>query len=234
MPQTELTRKDRVAEGTMAFWFRRPEGFEYQAGQAVDLTLQIDGLDDDTRHFTIASAPGQPEIAVATRLQDTSFKNALRGLEPGVEVSIDGPSGSFLLHDDDSRPGVFLAGGIGITPFRAMIHDIVRADRPHAATLFYSNTHPEDAAFLDELQELASSHPRLEVIPTMTGLDDDADWTGETDHIDEAMLRRHLGDLDGPVFYAAGPPDMVRDMQTMLREAGVPNDAVRTEAFVGY
>ena len=73
-------------------------------------------------------------------------------------------------------------------------------------------------------------HPRLTVIPTITGADGPLDWKGETGSVTRGMLQRHLLDLSAPVYYLAGPPAMVAAMQRLLTEAGVRGADVRAEA----
>src|SRR5262249_60368327 len=126
MSDLPLRRRDPVAEGTMAFRFDKPAGFIHRAGQTLDFTL-IDPPETDaegnTRTFSIASAPDDAEIAIATRMRGSAFKRVLGSVPLGTKVGAEGPFGSFTLHNNVSKPGVFLAGGIGITPFRSMIRD---------------------------------------------------------------------------------------------------------------
>ena len=149
--ETELLSKQEIAEATMAFHFRKPEGFQFRAGQAIDLTL-LDPPETDvegnTRAFSVASAPSEPDLVVATRMRDSAFKRVLKAAEGGLRVKIDGPTGSLTLHKNASRPAVFLAGGIGITPFRSMLRDAAFQNLPRVIDLFYSNRRPEDAPFL--------------------------------------------------------------------------------------
>jgi hypothetical protein len=91
-------------------------------------------------------------MMVATRMRDTAFKHVLRTMPLGTAVKIEGPSGDLTLPDNFTRASVFLAGGIGITPFRSMICLAAAERLPHQIFLFYSNRRPEDAPFLDELQ----------------------------------------------------------------------------------
>jgi len=102
---------------------------------------------------------------VATRMRDTAFKRVLKTMPPGAEIKIEGPFGSMTLHRKSTRPAVMLAGGIGITPFRSMLCQAVKADAGPPLLLFYSNRRPEDAAFLAELQELALRCPRFTLVP---------------------------------------------------------------------
>jgi ferredoxin-NADP reductase len=143
--------------------------------------------------------------------------------------------GSFTLHQNVTKPAVLLAGGIGITPFRSMIHDITARNPPRSIWLFYSNNCPEEAAFLDDLHTVASTVPTFHFVPTMTSRAESKPlWRGETGRIDREMMKRHLTDLHGPVYYVAGPPGMVTAMREMLVAAGVDEDDIRSEEFSGY
>src|SRR5438105_9656974 len=99
---TLVSRKE-IAEGTMEFHFSKPPGFAVKAGQSIDLTL-IDPPETDaegnTRAFSLASAPQEPELIIATRMRDTAFKRTLKSMPLGTQVKIDGPFGSFTLHNN--------------------------------------------------------------------------------------------------------------------------------------
>src|SRR5262245_26311703 len=126
----------------MAFHFARPPGFAHEAGQYMQVTL-IDPPENDAqgpgRPFTIASAPHEPDLMIATRMRDTAFKRVLKAAAPGLRLRIEGPNGIMLLHDETARPAVFLAGGIGITPFLSMARHAAKERLPHRIFLFYSN-----------------------------------------------------------------------------------------------
>ncbi len=234
--RTRLLGSEEVAAGTRAFRFERPAGFAFEAGQNVLVTLieppEVDAH-GPSRTFTLASAPHEPELLVATRMRDTAFKRVLAKAPPGTPVEIDGPNGFMVLHEDASRPAVFLAGGIGITPVLAMARDAAHRRLPHRIVLFYGNRRPEDAAFLDELSNI--QNPNYRLIAAMSEAEKSArPWSGERGFIDRAMLQRHLPDLRGPVYYFAGPPAMAMAMQAMLSEAGVGDDDMRSEEFYGY
>src|SRR5438445_13446110 len=104
---TKLLKKESVAEGTMAFHFEKPIGFEYKSGQSMDLTL-IDppktDAEGNTRAFSFSSAPYQDYLMITTRMRPTAFKNVLKDLPEGSGLSFDGPFGSMTLHNDLSKP----------------------------------------------------------------------------------------------------------------------------------
>jgi len=222
----------------MAFSFRKPAGFDFRAGQAIDITLidppEIDN-EGNIRTFSITSAPAEPELMVATRMRDTAFKRVLKAAAPGLRVKIEGPTGSLTLHKNAGKPAVLLAGGIGITPFRSMAVQAAKERLSHEIYLFYSNRAPGGAAFLDELQGLEGENPHFHLVATMSETDESGKaWSGETGKIDAEKLRRHLSSLNGPIYYIAGPPEMVAAMRDMALKAGVDEDDIRSEDFPGY
>lgn len=235
---TQLTTSEYVAEGTKAFHFTKPSGFEFRAGQSIDLTLLNPPETDaegNTRAFSLASAPFDTDLMITTRMRDTAFKRTMGKASPGLEVKIEGPSGSFVLHRKTDRPAVFLAGGIGITPFLSIIRQAAHDKTPHQLYLFYSNRRPEDAPFLDVLTETAQQNPNFHLVSTMTGMDrSHREWKGETGFISKDMLVKHLTKLQGPIYYVAGPPAMVTAMREILTGAGADEDDIRTEEFSGY
>ncbi|RJQ36191.1 FAD-dependent oxidoreductase [Candidatus Parcubacteria bacterium] len=236
--EVKLVRRDEIAEGTMAFYFEKPASFSYRAGQYAEVTL-IDPPESDAegpnRAFSIAAAPHESELMIASRMRDTAFKRVLRTMPLGTAVRWEAPIGSFTLHTDAAKPAVFLMGGIGVTPARAMILDAIERKLPHSLTLFYSNRRPEDAAFLAELQRAESQSPTFKLVATMTDMAGAKQpWSGETGYIDTAMVQRHVADPTAPIWYLAGPAAMVGAMRALAAKLGVNEDNIRTEEFSGY
>jgi ferredoxin-NADP reductase len=235
---TTLLRHEAVADGTMRFYFAKPAGFEYRAGQTIDLTLVNPPETDaegNTRTFSLVSAPQDETLSIATRMRESAFKRVLKALPEGTDVQVDGPMGSFFLQENTSRPAVFLAGGIGVTPFHSMIVDAAHLQSAHELYLFYSNRRPEDAAFLSELSAIAAHYPRFHFVPTMTDMEKSSQsWEGERGYITAEMLQKYLPQGSMPIYYLAGPPTMVTAMRTLLNGMGVSNDDIRTEEFAGY
>jgi ferredoxin-NADP reductase len=234
----ELKSRQEVAEGTMAFHFEKPVGWIFKPGQYLDMTL-LDPPETDSegniRSFSIASSPYEETLTVATRMRDTAFKRVLKTMPFETQVKIEGPLGSFTLHSNTSRPAVFLAGGIGITPFRSMVVNAGRKGLANRIVLFYSNRRPEDSAFLQELQQIGSENANYRIIGVMTGMEKSKrPWNGETGFIDKAMLARSIPDMAAAIYYIAGPPAMVTAMKQILAGAGVNEDDIRSEDFAGY
>jgi ferredoxin-NADP reductase len=236
--EARLEGREEIAEGTMAFHFEKPTGFSFKAGQAIDVVL-IDPPGTDTqsvRHaFSIVSAPFQGELVIATRMRDSAYKRALKALPIGSAAKLEGPFGSLTLHNDRARAAIFIAGGIGITPFISILRQAAKLQLPQQLLLLYSNRRPEDAAFLAELQQLEQQNKNFRLVATMAEMSKSArKWDGPTGFVDADMVKHCLGGLAAPICYVVGPPAMVEAMQDVLSRAGVAEDNIRTEEFYGY
>lgn len=233
-----LLRTETIAENTAAFHVSKPVGFTWQPGQAAVFSLLDEagktgiGMDHT---FTLVGTAGSDDLIFATRMRDSRYKQALGRIAPGDRIGVQGPLGDFTLQDGSVRPRVFLAGGIGITPFLTMIRDAAKSHRLEKITLFYSNKDRAGAAFLAELDDLASANQEFTFVPTFTGTEATAtQWPGETGRIDAAMLLRHVDIASKPVFYIAGPAAIVTGMEHILSGMGVDPTDIRYEAFFGY
>ena len=236
--EAKLLNRFAVADDTMAFHFEKPSGFEFRPGQSTDLTLVNPPETDsegNVRTFSIASAPFEDRLVFATRMRDTAFKRSLKKVLLGTSLKMEQAIGSFTLHNNSAKPAVLLAGGIGITPFFSIVKQADHERLPHKLYLFYSNRRPEDAPFLESLDNLEKSNPNFHLIATMSEIRrSKREWKGETGLIDKAMLSRYVNDLRGPIFYIAGPPSMVTEIRKMLLASSVNEDDIRADEFAGY
>ncbi len=236
--QIKLSAKKQIAIGTMAFSFEKPPGFAHKAGQFADFTLLNPAETDaegNIRGFSLASAPYEAHLMIATRMRDTAFKRVLKDLPIGTELTMDAPYGSFTLHNNVAIPAVFLTGGIGVTPVRSIVMQALHDKPTREIFVFSSNKTPQDAAFTEDLSASQSQGPKYTYISTMTDLPvPDQPVIGETGFIDQAMLSKYLDDLTHPIYYLCGPLGMVTALRAMLNGAGVDDDNIRTEEFSGY
>lgn len=234
----KLKARKEIATGTMSFVFEKPAGFTYKAGQFGDFTITDPAETDaegNTRGFSLASAPYEDDLMVATRMRDTAFKRVMRTLPIGTELTLDAPYGSFTLHNNVATPAVFLSGGIGVTPIRSIVLQTLHDSAARDVFVFSSNKTTQDSAFMEELSRSRKSNPHYTFVSTMT---DVKEWNGsehsETGFINKAMLLKHIDDLTRPIYYLCGPQGMVAAMRKLLNEAGVDDDNIRTEEFSGY
>jgi ferredoxin-NADP reductase len=235
---TRLIDRTEVADGTLAFAFERPAGFEFSAGQYLTITLHDPLYTDEkgnSRTFSIASPPQEAgRLVIATRMTGSALKRSLAEAPLGTPVSIFGPAGDFTLGPDPT-PAVFIAGGIGITPFRSMLLDAATRGLPHRITLVYSNRMLEGAPFHEELANLAKNYAAFAYVPTITEADKSPlPWNGERRLVNAEFLRDHVGDMTAPIFYLAGPPGLVVAATKTVLEAGAAPTHVLAEEFSGY
>jgi ferredoxin-NADP reductase len=223
-----LQQREEIAHGTMAFRFDKPAGFSFKPGQAIDLILSdpaVSGTEGARHAFSIVSAPHEGTLEIATRMRDSAFKNALARLPIGGAVEVDGPFGSLTLHNKLDRAAVFVAGGIGITPFMSMLRQAAHDRLDQRLLLLCSNRRAEDTPFLAELQALERQSDNFRLLARMTDRDG---------FVDEKAIKQFVGDAAAPIHYLAGPPAMVDAMKALLRGAGVSDADVRSEQFYGY
>src|SRR4029077_3551533 len=240
MAEYEMTLVDRqrIARDTMAFWFdTNGASFGFRAGQHADFVFArpyTEGESDNSRTFSLAGSPLDKEpIMIAMRMRKTAFKTALKSAALGTKFIVSRPRGSFTLHRDITRTAVFIAGGIGIAPIRSILQHATQKRLPHKLYLFYSNREADDAAFLEEFENMTLQNPNFTLIPTVTG-HRTLDWPYEKGHINREMLSRYLLGLNGPIYYIAGPSGMVTAMSDLLTSSGVSDDNVKTEEFGDY
>jgi ferredoxin-NADP reductase/nitrite reductase/ring-hydroxylating ferredoxin subunit len=221
-----LSLKRPEAPDVMSFLFRSEEPLQWQAGQFLRYRLPHPHPDDrgTARYFTIASAPFEGDVLLTTRFareRSSTFKRALCELSLGARIEVSRPAGDFTLSDPDLRP-VMIAGGIGITPFRAMLLDLDARGVPVDAALLYANRTP-DCVYQAEIDALCRRHRRLAVRHFVSPARITPDAIAGAATAPEAAI-----------FLVSGPEPFVRTIQTLLSEAGVPDPHVKRDYFPGY
>ncbi|MGH9856530.1 MAG: ferredoxin--NADP reductase, partial [Acidobacteriota bacterium] len=176
------------------------------------------------RWFTVASAPYEKAVMVTTRLTEktgSTFKQALRALEVGKSIEISYVEGDFVI-DDPEQQYVFIAGGIGITPFHSILKEAHKMDRQLHVRLLYGNRN-EDILFKAELESFAKSNPHLVI-----------QYVISPKRIDEEAINTFVPDLNEPAYYISGPEPMVMSLRDTLKKMGVAEDQIKLDDFPGY
>lgn len=231
---SSLLARESIAGNTLAVRFSKPPRFAFRAGQYVDIALASSPFHDlwgNFRTLSIASAPFEDHLEFIMRISNTAFKRALSVVPTGTTIALKGPAGSFHLDPDNTRPAVFLAGGVGIAPFLSMLRQAEHDRSPRPFYLFYSSHEVAESAYLGELQKLATDHALdLTLIPTITRAPG-SDWTGERGRIDAVMLRRRIPAGTHPLYYVAGPSQFVSAMISVLTAFDVGEADMQIEDF---
>ncbi len=226
-------RKQEVGAQVWEYFFAAPKPQHFVAGQYLEWTLPHSDVDDRgvRRYLTIASAPNGSEISFAVRhgTRQSSWKAALERMTPGSVLYATQKAGDFTLSHAPRRY-VWIAGGIGVTPFMSMLRaGVIEASQSHV-TLLYCNRTEADIAFLDELNNLQGERVHivhvLDVAPT-------TDLTVELGRITPSILKRHAPEWQSAVYYISGPPGLVRSYAAMLRGMGISSRSIITDFFPG-
>ncbi len=233
-----LKERRDMGRGFSSFAFAYAGGFRHEPGQYADFALSIRAGDGrgSRRAFSIASSPTEPEILIAARLPDepSRYKAELAAMVPGDEILATEISGEFTLPRDKGEKLAFVAGGIGITPFRSMVKYMVDSGDRRDAVLLYSIRSEGDIAFGDVFRE-AGRYIGMKTVYTRTGSSADAPgWEGEKGRIDAEMLRRSIPDALDRTFFVSGSPRFVAHVKRELRSLGVRRSRIRTDPFQGY
>lgn len=244
-----FVKKEQVARGVYSFYFDRrvQHGFNFLPGQYIRMTLNLYNPDNrgSSRPFTISSSPLDKDyIVITTKVikssvpngtGQSSFKKRLIELSAGEKVKLFGPLGGFVLNEEEKDERVFLAGGIGITPFYSMITYAYAKKLSIPITLIVSFSTIEDLIFREELEDIASRNSHIKVIYTITHLEkSNVKWEGDKGRISENLIKKHVPNILNPRYLIVGPPAMVAAMEEVVRKMGVGNEKIFIENFTGY
>ncbi|MCI4371418.1 MAG: FAD-dependent oxidoreductase [Thermoplasmata archaeon] len=221
---------------TKTFLFRTEGLIGAEAGQYLMVKLDVPADSRrGSRSFTMANAPGEGRVMITTRVRSTSpFKQAFASLRLGDRIPAKGPFGKFTLHAGDA-PALFLAGGIGVTPFRSMVRHALDERRSVRMALLTSDWTPESIPFREELDSWARAQTSFQIARTVTRLANSRDeWSGHVGRIDAAWIRQHLEPSESTIAYVAGSPSFVAGMRSLLASLGFPEERIRFEQFIGY
>lgn len=206
--------------------------FDYQPGQYLNLTLQIDGR-KVRRSYTIASSPtriGYCELSIKREEHGLASRHFHDRIREGDLLEVTAPAGKFTFNGKESQEIVMIAGGVGITPLMAKIRYLTDLAWPGQIRLIFSVKTAEDFIFRDELEALQQRYANLRVTVTVTS-DADPNWRGERGRISPALLQRVAPNLTASRVHLCGPTEMTKPIIEMLRQLGVPDDHIKFESF---
>jgi ferredoxin-NADP reductase len=225
---------------TKSFFWQPEKPVNWFAGQYYYFTIPVMKYPDprgNTRHFTISASPTEGNILrLTTRIREESgYKKTLDELTIGSEIEGEGPNGTFILDETSDKSNIFIAGGIGITPFRSIIKYVVDKNLTTPIHLIYSNSVPEEITFRKELEDWSKTHLNIKVDITISHPEESKEpWTGLTGRIDENLINKLVHDTENPIFWVCGPPAMTDAIEQVLGKIKITSDRIRSEKFTGY
>jgi len=207
-----------ITHDVKQFITTRPDGLQFEPGQGVEIAIDLDGWRDLGRPFTPTSLPGDPvlEFVIKEYPDDDGVTEKLHSLKAGQTLFMSDAFGTIQYRG----PGVFIAGGAGVTPFLAILRS-ADAGELERCSLHFSNSTPADVICEKELLHLLGDRCHLTfTVESAPG--------HENRRIDRSYLEEKIRDLSGP-FYVCGPPDFVEEITAELEAMGVGPDRIVVE-----
>jgi ferredoxin-NADP reductase len=241
-PKKRLTLKLKkfvqVAPDTAEFVFNTDSPLHFKPGQYLEFTLGHKKADNrgNRRYFTIASSPTEKELRLGVKFypQPSSFKKALAQMDNGDTIIASQLSGDFVLPRNKKKKLVFIAGGIGITPFRSMIKYLIDIGQKRDIVLIYSNKKETDIIYKDIFDQ-AAKLLGIKTIYTLTGLKNgETKWAGRTGTVDGRMILEEIKDWQQRTYYISGPPSMITGIEKTIMNLGLSRHRIKTDFFPGF
>jgi ferredoxin-NADP reductase/Na+-translocating ferredoxin:NAD+ oxidoreductase RnfD subunit len=234
----KLSEMRKLATDTFEFSFKRPEHFIFKPGQYLEWTLPSTRTDGrgNRRYFTIASSPTEVEIKLGIRFNEpgSAFKKQIKGLKTTDVIAAGQLVGDFTLPEDKSKKLVFVAGGIGVTPFRSMIKYLIDKNEKRDIVFFYANKTEGEIAYKDIFDEAEQKLGVTIVYIISDEKNIPSSWKGEKGRITEVMLNKYVPDIAARTFYISGPNGMVENYKKLLARLKIKPTSIVTDYFPGF
>lgn len=229
--QVTFDHTQNIAKDIVSFWFKPEKSVRYIAGQFIELTIPHDSPDSrgTKRWFTLSSSPTDEMLSVTTRFAKSggsTFKDKLRQIKPGTKLHMASPMGDFVLPKDQTIPLLFVAGGIGCTPFHSIVKFLQDTKSERDIKMIYGANNFEDVAFSDTFSYLGDNFEILLSNPPDS-------WAGKVGRIDAKTIFE-LSESGKRRIYISGPEPMVESLDKELRDMGIKPNDIHGDFFPGY
>lgn len=206
---------------------------DFQAGHYIN--LQIPGLEDHPRAFSIASPPSDNQcvelnISLVPNGVGTSWIH--ENLKVGDQLKFSGPYGRFFVRESLPEPMIFLAGGSGLSSPKSMILELLQKGESRDITLIYGARNQQELYYRDLFEELSADHDNFTYVPALSDEPDDSDWSGIRGFVHEAAQQHFNGQFSGHKAYLCGPPPMIDACLTTLMQGRCFERDIYMEKFI--
>jgi len=234
----KLKEKVKLSEDIYDFVFDKPKSFTFSPGQYMEWTLGHNEVDSsgNRRYFTLVSSPTEDTIRIGIKFRQhvTSYKRTLLQMEPNSEIIASQLAGDFTLPKDKNRKLVFIAGGIGITPFRSILKYLIDSNEKRDIILLYCNKFIEEIVYTEIFNE-AQKQLKIKTIYTLTNERSiPLAWEGKIGRINRQMIIDEIPDYRDRLYYISGPHAMVEGFKGTLQKLGIKNGQIIKDYFPGF
>jgi len=228
----------KIADHTSDFVFHPKQAVAYKPGQYMEWTLAHKRPDSrgNRRYFTLASSPTEKDLHLGVKFYPygSSFKHTLSNITSSDTIIASQLAGDFVLPNNPKKKLVFIAGGIGITPFRSMIKYLIDKNEHRDVVLFYSNNTANEIAYADIFTE-AQNRLKIRTIYALTDIKSiPTGWNEKIGFIDAKMIIAEVPDYIDRTFYLSGPHGMITAFDKMLKKMGIPSSHIKKDFFPGF
>lgn len=236
-----LHQKIQLSRDSYEFIFEQKEKktpLKFEPGQYMEWTLHHKNPDSRglRRYFTIAASPLEPNLRIGVKISpnSSSFKKSLLHFRPGSEIVASELAGEFILPKDPSKKLCFIAGGIGVTPYRSIIKYLIDTDQKRDIILLYSNKKAEDIVYKD-IFDTAFKKIGLKTVYLLTDKTSiPKGWNGKVGYIDAKVIQEEIPDYKDRIFYISGPHSMVDIFERTLKGMDLSGVQIKVDYFPGY
>lgn len=230
--QVTLDHTKDEAANIRTFYFRPEQPVHYTAGQFIELTLKHPRPDKRgvKRWFTLSSSPTDDFLTITTKFaneKSSSFKKTLFGLKPGAKLIMSDPMGDFVLPKLIQTPLVFVAGGIGITPFHSILTWLTATNEERPIKLLYAVRNEDEIVFQETFKKAG-------IEPTIIVSDPSPAWGGERGRLSAELIMDLTKPSEDALIYVSGPEPMVEALEKDLKKAGLRKDQFVGDFFPNY
>ncbi|MHB1443142.1 MAG: FAD-dependent oxidoreductase [Candidatus Humimicrobiaceae bacterium] len=233
-----LNKIKKLTPDIYDFSFTPDQKMNFKPGQYMEWTLEHHDQDSRgiRRYLTIASSPTEENISLGVKFYNnpSSFKKSLLNIKPEQNIVASQLAGDFILPEDKNKKLVFIAGGIGITPFRSMIKYLLDKNEKRSIVLLYSNWNMKDIAYKEDF-DIAESQLGIKVVYSVANLPEFIpDSLNCCGMLSEKEIIREVPDYMERFFYISGPNSMVNAFMNYLSNIGVKRSHIKTDYFPGF
>jgi len=233
-----FTQKIQLAPNVYDFIFAMNKPAVFTPGQYMEWTLGHKDPDDrgNRRYFTLASSPTEKNIRLGIRFNNpaSSFKLTMFSMKPGIKMMAGQLSGDFTLPNNPNQKLVFIAGGIGVTPFRSMVKYLIDANQRRDIVLLFSNKTASEIVYKDVFDAAGQALAMKTIYALTDKTQIPVGWQGHIGRIDATLIQKEIPDYRERMFFLSGPNALVTAYEALLHSMGVSGDHIKTDFFPGF